>query len=114
MCPKAFEYRSGVEYHTREIHNGIKPLKCNLCLKTFVQQCRLDSHTRTHIGDKPYICQSCNKTFSCLHLLNLHSRTHTWAKPDLCKLCHWSLPQSGSFRNHTKTSPRSSLKGIRI
>ena len=46
MCDKTFTRRSDLKRHILNIHEGIKPFKCDLCPVTFSQITNLRDHYR--------------------------------------------------------------------
>ena len=55
--------------------SGIKPYKCSLCPKAFIQQCKLNDHLRRHRGERRFRCVMCDKMYAASHDLRSHLRS---------------------------------------
>ena len=69
------------------IHDELKALKCDICLKFFVSKSLLNRHYRTHTGKKPFACKACNKTFARKTTLVQHQATHSEVRSFKCSIC---------------------------
>ena len=79
---------------------GDKPLRCELCGKTFSKFQNLRLHQRVHTGEKPYGCRHCSKRFSHQHQWKNHERVHTGEKPFRCPICGRCFVQSSHMKRH--------------
>ena len=52
----------------------MKPWKCELCGKAFLNKDSYKSHLRRHRGEKPFNCDVCKKAFTELWALKKHLR----------------------------------------
>ena len=55
-----------------KIHDELKALKCNVCLKVFTCQSRLRVHYRNYTGEKLFSCHICDKKYFSRSSLNQH------------------------------------------
>ncbi|KAL5927913.1 zinc-finger protein [Pyricularia oryzae] len=60
------------------VHTKERPLKCNLCDRTFSESSNLAKHRRTHAAEGSFHCDfpSCKKTFHRQDQLRRHLKTH--------------------------------------
>ncbi|XP_016656480.1 zinc finger protein 525-like [Acyrthosiphon pisum] len=128
ICNKSFNYKSPLKKHIllhsrKELYNSTvynkkhnkylkpnlkmhisdKPIKCNICDRTFSSRFYLISHTMTHAGEKPFICGICGQAFPQSRSLKRHSRIHTGDKPFKCDICGHAFFQSSDLSIHTRT-----------
>ncbi|XP_055691508.1 zinc finger protein 26-like [Lutzomyia longipalpis] len=100
-CEKKFKSKSGIKWHIRLIHEGIKQIfkmdrnniyksfQCNLCNKKYIREENLLVHMDTHKG-KAFDCPKCFKKFPNKCLLQQHLHVHT---DDLsCSRCMNTFP----------------------
>uniref|UniRef100_A0A1B0CNH4 C2H2-type domain-containing protein n=1 Tax=Lutzomyia longipalpis TaxID=7200 RepID=A0A1B0CNH4_LUTLO len=100
-CEKKFKSKSGIKWHIRLIHEGIKQIfkmdrnniyksfQCNLCNKKYIREESLLVHMDTHRG-KAFDCPKCFKKFPNKCLLQQHLHVHT---DDLsCSRCMNTFP----------------------
>ena len=65
LCSFRCSDQSGLNFHTRNVHDKIKPHKCNICQKSFGYTAELNQHiTAVHEGIKAFKCSLCDKKFS--------------------------------------------------
>lgn len=100
ICGKTMVYNL-LEGHMRT-HFGIKPYKCTMCPKTFLNKLRLNQHTLVHTGEKPYKCDLCDKSFRQKSHVYQHRRIHTGEKPYKCSYCGRAFATSGNLREHER------------
>ena len=57
--------KENLNTHIKNVHEGQKNYKCDLCDKAFSQQQKLMRHIKNlHKGQKNYKCDLCDKDFS--------------------------------------------------
>ena len=71
----------------QNIHSGVKPFKCSVCVKVLSQFSHLNQHQNIHTGVKSYKCSVCLKAFSQFSHLNQHQNIHTGVKFSECSVC---------------------------
>ena len=101
ICLKAFNQNGKLEIHHRT-HTGEKPFECKTCQKAFAELGNLKKHERIHSGERPFECKTCMKTFSKVSRLKEHEKIHTGEKPFECKTCKKSFSNLGTLRQHEK------------
>lgn len=63
-------------------HTGFKPLRCEICNKTFGESSNLSKHRRTHNTKGIHVCTICNKDFNRLDQLRRHMNTNHKDRPE--------------------------------
>ncbi|XP_077576776.1 zinc finger protein ZFAT [Stigmatopora nigra] len=113
-------------------HQGVKPLKCNICDYATRSRYNLKNHMNRHVSESSFICDLCSKKFKSKLSLKNHRMSHTnqgkklkcsecdfssgfkaalcrhmeqhaTFKPFHCALCHYSCNTSGPLKRHYKT-----------
>lgn len=67
-CNKEFTRTWNILDHAR-MHKGVKPYKCNFCMKQFTQKGNLRKHMKTHVMPsleqrKRYKCEFCDSSYT--------------------------------------------------
>ncbi|XP_026965858.1 zinc finger and BTB domain-containing protein 17 isoform X3 [Orcinus orca] len=69
-----FVQSSQLANHIRH-HDNIRPHKCSVCSKAFVNVGDLSKHIIIHTGEKPYLCDKCGRGFNRVDNLRSHVKT---------------------------------------
>jgi KRAB domain-containing zinc finger protein len=73
MSNTEFKGKRGFEEHYFNVHEGIKPFKCDICGLTFARKQRLNKHKKCHEHVKCDVkCDLCEKSFTTKKGLNRH------------------------------------------
>lgn len=105
LCGKQFSHSTGLSYHLKHVHEGIKEHECDICGRKFALKAARDDHRRIHTGERPFICHTCGKTFKTKASLYIHNKTHTDSFPHTCTYCQrkfrWRQQLLGHITTHT-------------
>ncbi|XP_018430716.1 PREDICTED: zinc finger and BTB domain-containing protein 17, partial [Nanorana parkeri] len=74
LPPIRFVQSSQLANHIRH-HDNIRPHKCKICNKAFVNVGDLTKHVIIHTGEKPYLCDKCGRGFNRVDNLRSHVKT---------------------------------------
>nr|XP_019831691.1 PREDICTED: zinc finger and BTB domain-containing protein 17 [Bos indicus] len=74
LWPCRFVQSSQLANHIRH-HDNIRPHKCSVCSKAFVNVGDLSKHIIIHTGEKPYLCDKCGRGFNRVDNLRSHVKT---------------------------------------
>ncbi|XP_030386502.1 zinc finger protein 2 [Scaptodrosophila lebanonensis] len=93
----------GENIDDEEFLDEVQPYICNICGKSFRQQCRLNQHMRVHTDEKLYSCEVCDKKLKHLRNYREHMLTHTNIKPHQCNICERFYRTTSSLAAHKRT-----------
>lgn len=95
-CTKSFRIYQGLSRHVHELHEKLRPYRCDTCGNCFVNKRNLTDHQYLHTDERVYACNHCNKSFRQRSALFMHRRTHQEQRPFVCSVC------SSGFYSRTK------------
>ncbi|XP_060526466.1 zinc finger protein OZF-like [Cylas formicarius] len=98
ICSRTFAVPSSLHKH-QKIHKE-KQYSCNICGRKFNQSSNVTSHMLTHSGEKPHMCSVCGKKFYTNTNLEIHKRIHTGNKPYICSFCDKPFNTSTQLKKH--------------
>lgn len=101
-CGKFFSITANLNRHIDNVHKGLKPFQCTLCLKHFTQKTSLDGHMTIHTGERKFKCTECSDAFKNRNDLNRH------------KICHMSKDQQNIYRKLHKNSQNRHYRSTKI
>ncbi|KAK2521565.1 Zbtb17 [Columba guinea] len=98
-CQRQFADPGALQRHVR-IHTVTRTLAT---FPRFVQSSQLANHIRHHDNIRPHKCTVCNKAFVNVGDLSKHIIIHTGEKPFLCDKCGRGFNRVDNLRSHVKT-----------
>ena len=97
-CTKSFNRLQTLARHVQG-HSGEKPIKCQHCPYSCIDQGALKKHyNNIHAEEKPEKCSECDQCFVKHYQLKKHMLVHS--KPITCKLCPYACTTLYSFKQH--------------
>lgn len=103
LCGKQFSHSTGLSYHLKHVHEGIKEHECDICGRKFALKAAREDHRRIHTGERPFVCHTCGKTFKAKASLYIHSKTHTDSFPHPCTYCQRRFRWRQQLLSHITT-----------
>lgn len=100
-CGKAYSRPVTLQQHLMT-HTGDRPLKCEICLESFIRKDHLKRHMLKHTpeAEKPHHCKVCNKGCNSLQHLRRHEKVHE--KSYLCDQCGEAFFKHQTMKHHIK------------
>jgi len=99
-CPICGEAKQNIKKHL--MMHSEPTFECDICLKKFVTQGRLNEHRKIHDESREFQCEICNKGFRTERNLKLHHLVHTGEKSHTCDLCGSSFKQKPHLKEHIR------------
>ncbi|XP_035204967.1 zinc finger protein 2-like isoform X2 [Stegodyphus dumicola] len=108
ICSENEFYSSLNSLSTSGSHGGIQQsfmrdnetYFCEICSKTFCDECSLKTHLILHRGKRAFVCPVCAKCFAQKGNLTVHLRTHTGECPYQCNICNKNFNHSSNLSRH--------------
>ncbi|CAH1174061.1 unnamed protein product [Phaedon cochleariae] len=102
VCLKSFACDAKLQLH-RKIHTEEKLFACGSCEKSFTSSCLLKKHEIIHSSVKPFSCSYCPKSFLHDYKRIQHERIHNGEKPYMCRYCDKSFSTHSIASDHENT-----------
>ncbi|KAK2899478.1 uncharacterized protein [Channa argus] len=103
ICGKRFKILGTLKSHEKIHTVRDRPFLCDICCKTFVSNCGLTAHMKTHSNVRPFICIICSKGFISNGELRAHMRVHTGEAPYGCSECGRFFKRKTHLNNHVRS-----------
>ncbi|XP_044197854.1 uncharacterized protein LOC122974068 isoform X1 [Thunnus albacares] len=103
VCGKRFKLADTLKSHAKIHTVRDRPYLCHICCKTFLSNCGLTAHMRTHSDERPFVCIMCSKGFLSNGELKVHMRVHTGEAPYGCSECGRFFKRKTHLNNHVRT-----------
>lgn len=102
--------------HIRTVHGRERKFHCTLCDRRFSHSHHLKTHMNRHDGIRPFKCQQCVKAFFDKTTLREHIKSvHLNLKAYACRICARTFNRSGNMRAHMlKTHNLGDLSGVGV
>ncbi|XP_072045870.1 uncharacterized protein [Amphiura filiformis] len=102
LCPMQFSKLAQLKSHNKYSHANMNPRrwKCNMCVRAFNSQSKLNVHIWVHMGVRPHRCEQCDKTFTDPSNLRQHKLIHAGVKKFTCSLCNKGFRQKAHLESH--------------
>ncbi|XP_051260074.1 zinc finger protein 37 isoform X2 [Dicentrarchus labrax] len=103
VCGKRFKLPGTLKSHEK-IHTARdRPYLCHICCKTFMSNCGLTTHMKTHSNERPFTCVVCSKGFISNGELKAHMRVHSGEAPYGCSECGRFFKRKTHLNNHVRS-----------
>ncbi|XP_056224846.1 zinc finger protein 502-like [Seriola aureovittata] len=103
VCGKRFKILGTLKSHEKIHTVRDRPYLCHICCKTFLSNCGLTAHMKTHSNERPFICIICSKGFISNGELKAHMRVHTGEAPYGCSECGRFFKRKTHLNNHVRS-----------
>ena len=101
VCNKMLDLH-GLKYH-RNLHEGVKPFKCDQCDYRAVIRQDVTKHIRfVHNNERRFQCEFCCRRFKTKTEARVHRDFHLGIKRFECKICKRKFLDKGRCKDHGK------------
>ncbi|XP_053622298.1 zinc finger protein 595-like [Plodia interpunctella] len=102
ICGKGYRCEAVLREHKLSQHSGLKPHRCEVCAKGFVNKDYLMKHMILHTDERDFQCEYCPKAFKTRSGLVRHHLMHTGVRLHCCHICNKHFATSTSVKLHIK------------
>ena len=102
VCEKTFALKSSLTNH-QKTHALQDIFNCKICDKVCLSKISLLNHERMHKPKDKYVCETCSKPFYDKHQLTKHQIVHSSSRPFECKTCRTGFKDKHGLSRHMIT-----------